>query len=320
MKVTDKDLAMEKALIDKLDLMIDRCHNKKLDSPLLIDGYEGYGKSNMAAAVAYYVHYKTGRPLSLNNVFFDAESMVEFALKTDQQIIWWDEAALMGLSSDFQNKIQVALVKTLMVARKKRHFYIFNIPRFYRMREALIERCIGLIHVYARHEKEIGRFVYYKKNSLDTLYEQWKKTKRKPDYKFNYDLRGSFPEALPKVLDEEAYDAKKDKEMLAILNVLGEKKNPWHDKYKLLKQKIAKILIKKEWPIETPEEFCEKIDESLRTFENYRAGRQRPKEEATEGGGGLFSPPARSPYPNNGDMLGVITPAPNKSPEPIQSI
>jgi len=227
MKVTDKNYSMDKGLVGKLDLMIDRMTgNKKFDNLVLIDGDEGYGKSNMAAGIAYYVHYQTGRELTLEkNMFFDLEKLINFALNTEEQIIIWDEGALGGLASEWWNKNQKKFLKLLMVARKKRHFFIICIPKFFKLNEYfVVDRSIGMIHVYARNETKIGRFVYYNKKAKEKLYYDWKK-KRVRNYRKYKTLWGSFSEVLPIVFNEKDYENMKDKAILSIDEV-EEKTNP----------------------------------------------------------------------------------------------
>lgn len=217
MIVTDKEYFLEKRLVDKLDLMIKRSTGKrKFDNLIIVDGDEGYGKSNCAVGCAYYVAHQMKRPFSVDNLFFDINKMIEFAQSTKEQVIIWDEAALAGLASEWQNKSQKMLIKLMMAARKKRHFYFFNIPKFYRLHEYLaVERSIALIHVYARDELKLGRFVYFKRTSKENLYSSWKR-KHLRSYKKFYNFSGSFLETLPKLIDEKEYDRRKDEAIASI--------------------------------------------------------------------------------------------------------
>lgn len=205
---------MEKRLVDKLDLMIDRL-KRKLDNVILIDGDEGYGKSNLEAGIAEYVSWKTGRSLSVDNFFFSLDKLIDFASRTEEQIICWDEGALGGLASEWWKKNQIDFIKLLMIARKKKHFFIICIPKFFKLNEYLVvDRSIALVHVYARNEIDLGRFVYYNKKDKEKLFYDWRKNKQR-NYKKYYSFRGTFLEYLPKVIDEKIYDSKKDD---AILN------------------------------------------------------------------------------------------------------
>jgi len=217
MKVTDKNLSFEPKLIKMLDLMINRMTGKnKMDNVLLIDGDEGYGKSNIGAGIGYYIHHKTERPFTLNNLFFDLEKLIRFAIETEKQIIIWDEAALGGLAQEWWNKNQRKFIKLLMIARKRQHFFIICIPKFFKLNEYIVlDRAIALIHVYARKETDLGRFVYFKKKNKEKLYFDWRK-KRARNYKSNYNIHGTFGEYLPKVFSQKEYDKKKD---IAIMSI-----------------------------------------------------------------------------------------------------
>ena len=228
--VTDLDLYLDPVLKQKMDLMIKRSTGKKhMDNLIVIDGDEGIGKSTLAVFLAYYYSDQTGRPFSVDNIFFDINKLIKFAQTTEDQIIIWDEAALGGLSTEHAKTHQVNLTKLLMTARKKRHFWIFNIPKFFKLNEyILVDRAIALIHVYAKREIEAGRFAYYKKKSKERLFYDRIRTRQRNYYKY-MSFWGTFPNCLSKIIDEVEYDRKKD---LAIASIGNEdKKNIWKDKY-----------------------------------------------------------------------------------------
>jgi len=239
MKVTDKQYSMENRLVITLNLMLKRMTDRyKKDNLLLIDGDEGDGKTNMSCGVGYYIAYKTQRSFSSKNFFFKLDSVIDFALKNERQVIIWDEGALGGLSDEWWNKAQTRLIKLLMVCRKKRHFFIINIPRFFKLREYLaVDRSIGLIHVYSHDGLDIGRFVYYTKQKKEKLFENYK-TKKKKDYKKYYSFRGVFGYVLPKLINEQEYDALKDK---GIMSLLVEKPDRHLEKMKALQYKISQL-------------------------------------------------------------------------------
>lgn len=240
MIVTDKKYHLETKLVEKLNIMINRCTKKKFDNLVIVDGAEGYGKSTLSVAMAYYFAYETGRSFSVDNIFFKINELMEFATKTKDQIIIWDEAAIEGLATDWQSKLQRKLIKLLMVVRKKRHFFIFNIPRFFKLNEYIIvDRAIALIHVYARRETQLGRMVYFNRKSKDSLYSEWKRNKVRAYGKYKR-FGGTFPDVLAKLIDEKTYEAKKDKaiESLTEVEVISAKER------KLLKLQYAIYLFK----------------------------------------------------------------------------
>lgn len=247
----------DKLLAQKLDLMINRMGDKrKSDNLLLVEGDEGEGKTNMAVIVADDVANKTGRSFSNKNIFFDAEKMFEFAKSTKKQIIIWDEPALSGLSTDWHNKTQKNLIKLLMMVRKKRHFMIFCFTKFFKFNEYIVvDRAIGMIHMYSSDGINVGRWAYFKKQSKELLYNYWRSTRRRAYKKF-YDFRGKVSWKLPDIIDEKAYEKEKDK---AIMSIGGDKKETldnrenetyfikkfiknWLDNGKKIKQKDLSIV------------------------------------------------------------------------------
>lgn len=209
---------MERALIDKLDLCIKRTTgHKHFDNLIVIDGDEGYGKTTLSVAAAYYIAEKTGREM---RYFFNLDDLIKYAASNKEKVIIWDEAALGGLGAEWQNKTQQKLIKLLMVARKKRHFWIFNIPKFFKLAEyILIDRAIGLIHVYSPDENRLGLFYYYKKRAKEHLFHHFRKTKNRAYKKFK-SFRGTFPNVakLP-LIDWVQYDKDKDEAILSVASM-----------------------------------------------------------------------------------------------------
>lgn len=234
---------MEKKLVEKLDLICDRVHKQKLDAWIIVDGAEGYGKSNFSVGAAYYCSQMTGRSFSLDNVFFNIDKFVDFVSNTEKQVVVWDEAALGGLASDWQSKIQQKLIQLVMTVRKKRHIVFMNIPRFTKLNEYLaIDRTIALVHVYARNEKQLGRFCYYKKSSKMWVYENYKK-KKLGAYQKYLTFTGSFLEVLPKILDEKEYDKKKDEAIKEFFS--GKEVAKRESQYEKHNRTLAKKFLKK---------------------------------------------------------------------------
>ena len=220
MLVTDKKYYMEKMLVAKLDILCERCTlPNKQDNLLLIDGDEGSGKSNTSIEIAYYMAHQTGRKFDVDDVYFDVEQLVNEAIKEGSydRIFVWDEAALKGLASEWQNQWQKTLIKMLMVARKRRHIYIFNIPKFFKLNEYLVvDRSIGLLHTYLKKGIGVGYYTYYNKNKKEVLYNLYRKT-RKRGYRHLFSFRGqSTKYNLPNIIDEDKYESKKDDAIMSL--------------------------------------------------------------------------------------------------------
>ena len=243
MKWTDKEFYMDNYLIEKLDLAIER-YNHNRDSLFICDGSEGDGKTTLSLSMGYYLAWKLGKPFSINNVFFDAEKMLKFAADNEEQIIIWDEACMNAMATQWQNRIQQKLIKVLMMCRKKKHFWFFNIPKFRKLNEYIVDRAIGLVHVYSPDMIKQGSFVYYKKDQMAWLYE-YHKERGKKTYKLGWTFRGTF--SNPKgLIDEVEYEKRKDEAIQSIFKDDTPRHNHFAEENAWLKEKIASLPLKRD--------------------------------------------------------------------------
>ena len=250
-KVTDKKYYMDDRYIEKLDLMIKRMTGSGTDDNLLIvDGDEGQGKTEFAVGTCYYISHKTGRPYTTDNIFFDLEQLIKFTSETKNQIIHLDEGILGLLSTHWWKKNQQKFLQLVMMARKKRHFIIICVPKFYKINQYVIEeRSIGLVHVYSRKNLQKGRFCYFTKDAKAKLYSDWTKRKIK-NYKQHYKFHGSFVKAIGKVFtpeQEQEYEDKKDEAIMSLSK--EEEQTKTQKNMKKLKYQIHKILKENKIPI-----------------------------------------------------------------------
>lgn len=261
---------MDNALKKKIDLMIKRCtqKNPKKDSLLLIEGGEGEGKSNFSFQIGYYTSYVTGREFSSKNVFFHADKLLKFAQETENQIIIYDEPSLDMMGAEWWKQEQLNIVKLLMTARKKRHFFIFNLTKFYKFQEYIVvDRAMGMIHVYSRKEIEPGRFVFIKRKAIEIMYNTYRKNKQRL-YKKYTSLRGTFPDFVEGTMDIENYERNKN---AAIMSIGTKKQGKTQKKYNELKEKLGLLKM----PVQTKEELCKKLGIGVRTL--YSWGHQDKK-------------------------------------------
>ena len=212
-QVTDKQYQMEGFIIEKMDCAYNRVTLRKLDAPFVVDGDEGFGKTSLSILCAYYLSHKTGRKFGLDNIFFDPKEFINFINSTKEQIIIWDEAALGGLASGWQSKVQQMLIQTLMTCRFRKHLIFFNCPKFYRLNSYfIIDRVVGMLHVYSENKLDAGTFTYYKQETLEKMLEYWHKYHKHP-YKVFYkkQLRGKFKDAFELgIINEDEYNKKKE--------------------------------------------------------------------------------------------------------------
>lgn len=194
---------------------------------------------------------KQGGSLVKKHVFFDVEKMMEFAQNTKEQIIVWDEPALQALSTDWASQAVKNITRLLMMARKKRHFFIFNLTKFYKFNEYIVvDRPMALIHVYSRKNVESGRFMYIRKKWLESLWRDYRFAKKR-SYKLysSKKIRGTFPDILnPEYknnvlseFDNDEYERRKDEAIKSIgKKKVSDKQMKWLEQRNILINLIKK--------------------------------------------------------------------------------
>lgn len=267
MIVTDKKYSMDKMYLSKLDLMIKRMWGTD-DNLLIVDGDEGQGKTEFAVGTCYYISHTMGRPYNPDHIFFELADAMKFAAETKEQIIHLDEGALGLMSSQWWNKNQQKFMQLVMVSRKKKHFMIICIPKFYKLNQYIIEdRAIGLVHVYSRKNLHKGRFCYYTKNAKERLYQDWKRKKTK-NYRRYVSFHGSFVKSMEKVFTRQQlaeYERKKD---LAIIGIVGGVEEVEETTERDIRKEIL-IQFRKELPKITLIQLAKGFGTSKRTLNRY---------------------------------------------------
>lgn len=298
-RVTDKQYYMEDYLKHNLDLMIKRSTgNNKADNLVLIDGDEGTGKSNLAVAVGYYVGQATGRKFSVDNVHFDLDQLMNKAINSKDEIFIWDEGALGGLATEWWNKNQKKFLKLLMVARKRRHFWVICIPKFFKMNEYIVlDRSIALLHTYLKDGITHGSFCYFNKKKKEKLYHDWRKSKYR-NYVKHFSFRGYFPEVLPLLIDENEYERKKDVAIMSI-DKEDDKLDERSFRKNLVVQAIMKMMIRNKLP--PREELCQTFSFSITSIDRFIA---EAKKLIKKGGTGGETSTSNHPLINNMENKG----------------
>lgn len=275
MIVTDLQYNLEKRLVQKLDLMIARVmqeHPKK-DAWLCNEGGEGEGKSNSAIAEAYYIKSKTGMDI---HMFMRLDEVIKFAQTNKKKIIIWDEPSLDALSSDALKETNKNLLRLAMTIRSHRHFFIINFTKFHKFNEyVVVERCLGMVHMYSRKETQAGRFVYIKKKNLELLWNDFR-TRRQRNYRLHSTFRGSFPDIIEKLFDKmkinlngipnasyKQYELEKTKGIASI----GEKK---YSKERIMLNNLRYGIGKLKIPITTREQLAQQLEINSRRIGEWR--------------------------------------------------
>lgn len=265
--VTPLQFGIDRRLLSKLDLIIQRIEGKgKKDALLLIEGNEGEGKTNCSIGLSYYISCETKRLFDNSNIYFDVKPLIDLCKEKAGLIALWDEPALQGLKSQWWNDGQIQLTQLLMMARKKRHFFIFNITDFTKFNDYIIKRAVGMLRVYQNQRDGRYYYLYYKKKDLLALYDDWK-TKKKRLYNKHKSFRGKlFGYVLPKIINEDAYEKAKDDAIMQI----GAKKQTEKDinfkQITTLKYKLINVATQLNMPLN---KLSQLIDVPPRTLSDW---------------------------------------------------
>lgn len=238
--------------------------------------------TNTSIALAYYIKCKTKHDI---HMFFSLEKLIQFAQSTTDKIIIWDEPAIDSLSTDWYKKVNKDLIRLLMTVRKNRHFFIFNFTKFYKFSEYIVvDRALGLIHMYSKNETIPGRFFYIKRGDLEKLFNTYKANKKRL-YRKCSAFGGGMVEVMEKYFDKmginvegianatlKDYEREKDKGILGIGKEvskgevkLNKRDTPEYKEVRTLKTKIGKL----KFPINSQIEFSQKAGIPLRTIREW---------------------------------------------------
>ncbi len=195
---------LHSTLKDNIDYEYKRI-NKFWDCCGCIDGEEGSGKTSLGKALCYYVASLSGIKFTVNDIIFTVPQFEEWIENAKPgAACLWDEFVLVGLSTDALTTIQ----KMTMI-RKKRLFILLLIPYIFMLRKYFaVGRTRFLIHVTSPDNLTRGTFDYYSKPNKRHLYIL--------GYKFweyavwDGDFKGDFSDYAGYIVDEIAYEKKKD--------------------------------------------------------------------------------------------------------------
>jgi energy-coupling factor transporter ATP-binding protein EcfA2 len=200
-----------------LDIFCKR-YNKKLDNLIVVTGREGSGKSSFAIGLcAAYAHLQ-GFKFDVDDITFSAEEFLKRATHRKNGIILYDEAVQGLMGQQWQNKTQQLVVQALMMARKNRNLYVLCIPSFeYLTRYVASERTFVLFEAYM-NKLERGFVNIYSQQKLKLKYHYAKTHSNKTVSPSRF---GRFADHSHKVIDKEAYEAKKDEAIQKLTDSLA---------------------------------------------------------------------------------------------------
>ena len=243
----------------------------KKDIWILVTGDEGSGKTNTAAYILYYFHCMTGRNFTINNFYFDANELFNYAKQNKCELLNWDEAALGGLSSEWWSQSQINLIKLAITGRKLHHIFVLCIPRFDKLKEDLrMDRIHAQIHMdCGKKNNKYGHYIYLTRRGIKYLNRMWKE-KRMRVYENAMKKCGGFAGDIPYVFDkvftkedQDIYESNKDK---AIYNIGNKKGSKEKQQLKDLRRRIAKV----KFPIKTQEEFAKATGINIRYMSRWK--------------------------------------------------
>lgn len=201
---------------------------RKWDGLFYVGGYEGDGKSEFAAQMAYYFD----PTYCLDRCVFTPQQFIEAVDKAQpKQAIVYDEAQDV-MESTAKDKTAQEIKSLMTRIRKKQLFIIIVAPDFWRINKYLfIHRARAFLRIYSRG-LDRGFFEYYnreKKHELKIKGQRYEQLVVKPNF------RGRFTHWFP--LDQEEYEAKKDAATRKI-GGLSVKENEYKEKFEELKWRI----------------------------------------------------------------------------------
>ena len=198
---------IDKRLISFLDKIKERITKKDKDYVLLIDGYEGAGKSTFAQQIARYVD----NSLNLNRICMTAEVFKSAVINSGKgQCVIYDEAVTGLTSSDSISRVGKLLKSLMMQMRQKNLFIIVILPIIFDLNKySVLSRARSFFHIYEKKDR-MGYWVGYNRKDLRDLYLKGKKTH---SYKVRSYFNGRFYGKY--AVDEEKYRKKKEDALMS---------------------------------------------------------------------------------------------------------
>lgn len=199
---------LDPRLIPYLDKIKKNIDKKDKDFVLLIDGYEGSGKSTFAQHLGRYLD----NSLSLSKICMTGDEFKQAIINAKKgECVIYDEAVT-GLSSgDSITRIGRLLKSMMMQMRQKNLFVIIIMPTFFELNKyAVLSRAKGLFHIYEKDGKR-GFFVGYNRKDMKIMYLKGKKSQ-------SYCVRSFFIGRFvgKYVVNEEEYRKKKEEALFMV--------------------------------------------------------------------------------------------------------
>ena len=197
----------------KLMKVLDRLNyrkTKKLDNVVIIVGDVGSGKTSLAFTCVKYI---SGGNLELKNIGVGASGGLKKLVDAEHnEDLVLDDASPLLMSSEHGSKVQKNAIKIMHLCRSKKLSIFITAPDLFRINPYVInDRATCIIKVYMDEKLNRGRFAFYGKKKIRTLYFQGKKNRGNwPGYP-KPDFLGRFTNYVPSFND--AYERMKQRAM-----------------------------------------------------------------------------------------------------------
>jgi len=206
-------------------------HKNKLDNVVVVTGKEGSGKSSFAIGMCHAYAHLQGTTFSVDDITFSAQEFLNRATHRKNGIILYDEAVQGLMGAQWQNKTQQLIIQALMMARKNGNLYVLCIPSFeYLAKYVASERTFVMFEAYMQKYQR-GFVKIYPQNMLKTMYHL---AKTRSNKKLKAPRVARFADHSHKVIDKEAYEAKKDKAIQKLTDALEGPMSKNEQRYYLL--------------------------------------------------------------------------------------
>ncbi len=146
----------------------------KFDNILVVDGYEGTGKSEFAFQWA--IIHSSGK-FKESDVFYTSDQFQAWIMNAKKGDVGvWDEFVLSGMSTDALTKMQNVIIKMFTIMRSKGLTILLVIPYYFMLRKYFaIARTRALVHIYA-NGLERGYLKFYNYTQKHWMYIYGQKT------------------------------------------------------------------------------------------------------------------------------------------------
>jgi len=202
--------------LDKIKVGVQK---RDKDFVLLVDGYEGSGKSTFAQHIGRYLDHS----LHLDRICMTADEFKLAIINAKKgQCVIYDEAVTGLSSSDSISRIGKLLKSMMMQMRQKNLFVIVILPSVFELNKyAVLSRSRGLFHIYEKAGQR-GFFVGYNRKDMRKLYIKGKKTN-------TYCVRSFFIGRFvgKYVINEEEYRLKKEEALFKLDEDTEKEEHKW---------------------------------------------------------------------------------------------